>query len=124
MTATGAPLFHLALAGEWAEARASGTYDRSTVGRSLADEGFIHCSFAEQVPATADRYYSGRHDVVLLRIDPALLGDADVVVEEASGTGEAFPHVYGPIPVAAVLSARPVPVDDDGRLLVSDLLDS
>jgi uncharacterized protein (DUF952 family) len=118
----GAPLYHLALAAEWERARAAGAYDRSTIGRSLAEEGFIHCSFASQVPATADRFYRGRDDVVLLRIDPDLL-DADVRVEEVPGAGEAFPHLYGPLPVGAVAWARPVPLDGDGGLDLSGLLD-
>ena len=65
---------HLAVAGEWERARSAGTYDRSTIDTSLAEEGFIHCSFPDQVQATADRYYRGRDDIVLLRIDPARLG--------------------------------------------------
>jgi uncharacterized protein (DUF952 family) len=78
----------------------------STRGRSLADEGFVHCSFAEQVDATADRYYGDADDVVVLRIDPDRLPGA-VVVEDIGGAGVAFPHVYGPIPIAAVVDARP-----------------
>ncbi|HAS12667.1 MAG TPA: DUF952 domain-containing protein [Acidimicrobiaceae bacterium] len=108
------PLLHLAVAGEWERARARGTYERSTIDTSLEEEGFIHCSFPEQVQATADRYYRGRDDIVLLRVDPDLLG-VDVVVEEAR-SGERFPHVYGPIPVEAVTSAEPVPMGPDGRL--------
>lgn len=110
------PLFHLALGGEWAAAVDSGVYDRSTVGRSLAEEGFIHCSFAEQVRGTADRYYRGRHDVVLLRISPARLG-REVRVEPVPG-GDRFPHVYGPIPVGAVERAEPLRVGPDGRLVL------
>lgn len=109
------PLYHLALAPEWAAALVTGTYERSTIDRSLAEEGFIHCSFAEQVQATADRYYRGRDDVVLLTIDAARL-DAEVRVEEAPGTGRSFPHVYGPVPVEAVVDARPVRPGVDGRL--------
>ena len=108
------PLLHLAVAGEWERAEVTGTYERSTIDTSLAEEGFIHCSFPDQVQATADRYYRGRDDIVLLRIDPDRLG-ADVVVEEAR-SGEQFPHVYGPIPVAAVTSVEPVPMGPDGRL--------
>jgi uncharacterized protein (DUF952 family) len=93
---------------------AAGTYERSTIDTSLEEEGFIHCSFPEQVQATADRYYRGRDDIVLLRIDPDRLG-VEVVVEEAR-SGERFPHVYGPIPVDAVTSAQPVPMGPDGRL--------
>lgn len=114
-------LYHLALAGAWDDAQAPGVYERSTIERSLAEEGFIHCSFADQVQRTADRYYRGRDDVVLLRIDPELLG-AEVRVEAAASTGEGFPHVYGPVPVAAVVSAVPVPLGADGRLALSGLV--
>jgi glutathione S-transferase len=108
------PLLHLAVATEWERAEAAGTYERSTIDTSLEEEGYIHCSFPEQVQATADRYYRGRDDIVLLRIDPARLG-VEVVVEEAR-SGEGFPHVYGPIPVDAVTAAQPVPMGPDGRL--------
>ena len=113
-------LFHLALADEWATALAAGHYDRSTVGVSLAEEGYIHASFAEQVPATAARFYANRTDVVLLRIDPDRL-DVEVRVEDLHGTGEAFPHLYGPLPVDAVVSADPVAYRD-GRHHLDDLL--
>jgi glutathione S-transferase len=102
-------IYHLALGAEWREAQAGGQdYRRSTVGRSLEDEGFIHCSFAHQVRATADRYYAGLSDVVLLVIDPSRL-DAEVRVETPEGAHEAFPHIYGPIPVDAVVEVRAAP---------------
>jgi len=107
----GRTLYHLALAGDWAE---PGDYTMSTIGRSLADEGFVHCSFADQVQRTADRFYRGRADVVLLVIDSDRL-TSPVRVEDAGG-GESFPHVYGPITRDAVLQAMPVPLLEDGRL--------
>jgi glutathione S-transferase len=116
-------LYHLAIADEWEAARASGgPYERSTIGRSLADEGFIHCSFAGQVQGVADRFYGGRTDVVLLVVDPARL-DGEVRVEDVVGAGEAFPHLYGPLPLGAVVRVVAVPVDADGRLAVTALLD-
>ena len=99
-------ILHLALAGEWDEAVArGGPYDRSTIGRSLADEGFIHCSFEHQVAATAERFYAGRDDVVVLHVDPDRL-DHEVRVEDLVGSGEAFPHLYGPLPVEAVVAVH------------------
>ena len=110
-------IFHLALGDEWRSALAEGrSYERSTIDRSLAEEGFIHCSTAEQVQATADRYYRGRTDVVLLTIDIGAV--ADIVRFEPSGD-QPFPHLYGPLPLTAVVAAEPVASDADGRLMIS-----
>lgn len=110
-----ATIFHIALASAWARAQTQGAYTTSTLGQSLADVGFIHASRGDQWPAVRDRFYAGvREPLVLLQIDTDLL---DVpVVEEQGGpdTAETFPHIYGPLPAAAVvkaipLSASPVP---------------
>ena len=91
---------------DWATAQQTGPYTASTRGRMLAEEGYIHCSFAEQVTATATRFSGDVEKVVLLEIDPGRL--SSVVGSEAlAGSGEAFPHVYGPIDVGAVVSATP-----------------
>jgi uncharacterized protein (DUF952 family) len=108
----GERLYHLALAQDWETG--SRAYEMSTLGRSLADEGFIHCSFAHQVQGVADRFYRARPDVVLLEMDRDAL--TSPVQVESLGTPEAFPHVYGPINRAAVLRATPVPLLPDGRL--------
>ena len=102
------PLYHLAMADDWAEASAAGRYTASTRGRRLDEEGFIHCSFAHQVVATAGRFYGDTDDVVLLRLDTDRLS-SPVVVEDLIGSGESFPHVYGPIELVAVLDATPWP---------------
>jgi uncharacterized protein (DUF952 family) len=99
------PLFHIALPADWQNAQATGIYAMSTRGVTLADEGFIHCSRRHQVEATANRFYGDVTELVLLTIDEARL-DAPVVDEDLYGTGETFPHVYGPIPVAMVVDAR------------------
>jgi uncharacterized protein (DUF952 family) len=112
-------LYHLALTKDWASS-ADADYEASTLGRSLADQGFIHCSFKHQVQRIADRLYRGRTDVLLLEIDPARLV-APVRVESLDGT-EAFPHIYGPLNRNAVIRARPVPVLDDGRLDLQEML--
>ena len=101
-------IYHLALADEWQGALASGgSYERSTVGKSLAQEGFIHCSFAYQVGQTARRFYSGRNDTVLLTIDRARVRGI-VRIEQLDGAPMPFPHLYGPLPVDAVIGARPL----------------
>ena len=99
-------LFHIVAAARWRQAVADGTYAPA----SLADEGFVHCSFAGQVAATARRWYAGVPDLVVVEIDPAGL---DVRVEQVR-PGEAFPHVYGAIPVSAAVAVRPLSDFRDG----------
>ena len=110
------PIYHLALREEWEEAVTSGSdYRRSTLGASLDEVGFIHCSFAGQVQRIADLVYRGRTDVLLLVIDPTLVG-VEVRVENLEGGEDGFPHLYGPLPVDAVVRVEPVGVGRDGKL--------
>ena len=109
-------LWHLAEPGVWAAAEQGGSYTGSTKGRSLAEEGFVHCSFVDQLPKVAAAIYAGTPELVLLQIDPALLGTSTVQVEPVPGTSEEFPHVYGPIPTAAITAVSSVQVDEAGRL--------
>jgi len=94
-------LFHITTIQDWDAAQARGRYEAP----SLTDEGFIHCSTSAQVVATANRFYAGREDLVLLTIDPRQLA-AEVRYENTMGGDELFPHVYGSIELAAVTNAR------------------
>jgi uncharacterized protein (DUF952 family) len=80
---------------------------------SLSVEGFIHCSFANQVARSANRFYADAPDLLLLHIDPDAL--ASPLRTEAAGTGELFPHVYGPINRAAVVAAETLKRGPDGE---------
>jgi uncharacterized protein (DUF952 family) len=113
-------LFHLAVAEEWEEARSrGGPYRRSTLGVSLEEQGFIHCSFPGQLQAVADAVFAGRDDVVLLAIDRGRL-NAEMRVEATDAGGERFPHIYGPLDLDAVIDSVPVPLGPDGRLDVAE----
>ena len=116
-----AVIYHLALAADWEEAKRVGEYRVSTLGRTLDDEGFIHCSFRHQVQAIADLVYRGRDDVALLVVAVRSL-EAEVRVEGLGGTGEEFPHIFGPLPVACVLEVHVLRRAFDGRLEVEAAL--
>lgn len=83
---------------EWDAAVIRGAYAGSAV--DLAD-GFIHLSTADQLEETARKHYAGRHDLTLLTVDLAKLGES--VVWEPSRAGALFPHIYGPLPAHAVV---------------------
>jgi glutathione S-transferase len=98
-------------------------YRRSTLGKSLDEVGFIHCSFASQVGIIADLVYQGRRDVLLLTIDP-LKVQASILSENLEGGEDTLPHIYGELPIEAVVRADQVPVDIDGNLIMTDLVSS
>jgi uncharacterized protein (DUF952 family) len=99
-------LYHLALARDWDPALRVGEYSVSTLGRSLADEGFIHLSRADQWAGVRERFYSAVPEpLVLLVIDPEKL-TAEVRDDAVPGLDETFPHLYGPLAVDAVVEVR------------------
>ncbi|MCP9820875.1 DUF952 domain-containing protein [Synechococcus sp. Cruz-9H2] len=104
-------LYHLALAPEWRAGRSEGVYRRSSRGLSLEEVGFIHASHSHQLEATHRRFYADAADVLLLTIDAGRLAASGIAVveEPAPGSGELFPHIRGPLPLAAVLAWEPFP---------------
>ena len=104
-------IYKLLPAAEWAEAETRGGYDGSAVDRR---DGFVHLSARDQVVETAARHFADESDLVLLTVDPDRLG-AELRWEPSRG-GALFPHLYGPLPVSAVLAVAPIP----GQLPVSD----
>jgi uncharacterized protein (DUF952 family) len=90
---------------------------------SLETEGFVHCSDFGTVHLPANQIFAGRTDLVLLEIDPTRL---DVPLRWEPGVppapnGAWFPHVYGPIPPAAVVAVHDFPPGPDGFVLPDSL---
>jgi uncharacterized protein (DUF952 family) len=97
-------LYHLATGPDWDRYRGDG----QIAPPSLVDEGFVHCSWGRQVPGTVEKHFASETHLLALALDPAALGDLRLVEEDSYGSGHAFPHVYGPIPCAAVRAVVPL----------------
>jgi uncharacterized protein (DUF952 family) len=102
--------FHITSRTESDEALRSGEYVPKTYG---ADR-FIHCSYADQLTRVADHISHGRSDLVVLEIDRTVLS-CDVVDENLDGGAELFPHIYGRLPMSAVVRIHDFPCRSDGR---------
>lgn len=76
-------------------------------------DGFIHCSYLEQVVRVANARYRGRSNLVLLEIEPEKV-DAPIVDENLEGGSEVFPHIYGPLPSTAVVAVHELSCGKDG----------
>ena len=102
-------LYHITTCSEAEVAQDSGEF----APKAFGDEGFIHCSHRQQVTAVANRLFCGRSDLVLLEINPAHVAH-DIVEENLEGGEELFPHIYGRLPMAALVRVHPFPCGDDG----------
>jgi uncharacterized protein (DUF952 family) len=97
-----AVLVHLCPTDDWSAARVRGELRPE----SLTSAGFIHLSTPDQVHLPANRLYRGREDLVLLHIDPTRL-DSPIRWELGVATDPEsmlFPHLYGALPIDAVIS--------------------
>jgi uncharacterized protein (DUF952 family) len=105
-------IYHFCPRADWAAAETAGRYTAD----SLATQGYIHCSPADHLHVAATQRARGRTDLLVLAIDESLLGDATVWEEgdPPHPDGNLFPHVYGPIPVGAVVTVRALPPRPDG----------
>lgn len=105
-------ILHFCPRSAWEAARTAGAYAADT----LASEGFIHCSTADQVHVPANALARGRTGLVLLEVDETRLPEPPRWESDPSDPqAMAFPHVYGPIPVAAVVAVHDFPPGADGR---------
>ena len=104
-----ARIYHITAGDVWRHAQATGAYTPET----YADDGFIHCSYPRQIVAVANAKFRGHHGLVLLSIDRSQLL-CQVVDENDAGGSDLFPHIYGPIPAAAVAEVIPFPCQADG----------
>ncbi len=109
-------IYKIFRAPEWEELQAAGETRGAPV--DLAD-GFIHFSTAEQAQETARRHFAGAEGLILAAIDTELL--AQPVTWEKSRGGADFPHLYGVLPRAAVVWARPLPLVDGAHVFPAEM---
>jgi uncharacterized protein (DUF952 family) len=104
-------IYKICPAALWRAAERAGMFDGSDVDRR---DGFIHFSTAAQAAETAARHFAGERDLVLVAVDAAALGDR--LRWEPSRGGALFPHLYGPLDLAAVRRVDPLPLGPDGHV--------
>lgn len=93
----------------WRDAEAKGSFRGAPV--DLAD-GFIHFSTADQLRETARRHFAGRDGLLLVKVDAQAI--AGHLRWEPSRGGALFPHLYGDLPLGAVIRVEPLPLRPDG----------
>ena len=94
-------IYHVVTEANWQNTLKQGFYE----AESLAKEGFIHTSKAEQVAGVLERYYQNQNNLLLLHIDETKL-TAPLKYELAPSVNEEFPHIYGRLNLDAVVKVE------------------
>lgn len=103
-------IYHLCRKADWQAATAKGVYEGSEQDRA---DGFLHFSTSDQIEESAARHRTGEPDLMLLAADAYLLKDS--LRWEPAASGELFPHLYGTLPLSAILEAIPLSLGPDGQ---------
>ena len=93
----------------WQQAERAGVFKGAAI--DLAD-GYIHFSTAAQAEETAAKHFAGQNGLVLVSVDAERLGES--LKWEPSRGGALFPHLYGDLPLTAVMRVDPLPLGPDG----------
>ena len=103
MTDTDRPAtaFKVLTADQWAQFQEDGVFHGAPV--DLAD-GYIHLSAADQLHGTLTKHFAGQSRLVIAEVDLGALGET--VIWEVSRGDALFPHIYGPLPMAAVVGVQ------------------
>jgi uncharacterized protein (DUF952 family) len=101
----------------WREAERAGAFHGSPVDRR---DGYIHFSIAGQVVETAAKHFAGEHDLFLVAVEAAALGER--LKWEPSRGGVLFPHLYGALCLSAVRQVDALRLGPDGRHVFPELL--
>jgi uncharacterized protein (DUF952 family) len=118
-------ILHISSRKQWIAATRTGQY----LDPSLDTEGFIHASTLKQVLPVASSFYKGQSGLVLLEIDPKRL-TSELRWEPPTGggpppgvpEGDAFPHIYGPINLDAIIQVLDFEPDENGEFLLPSSL--
>lgn len=110
MTDRPARIFKIASPEDWGAALLSGAYTGSADDRR---DGFIHFSTAGQTLGTLFKHFANDTRLVFAAIDAQALGTA--LKWEKSRGGEDFPHLYGDLPMSAVIEAHLLTRGADGE---------
>mgnify|MGYP001045592314 FL=1 len=93
-------IYHITTVQEWEIYQLTG----EVAPDSLFTEGFIHCSRAEQVPDTIERFFSEVDEIMILELDRDALGDS--VKDEESSDHGVFPHIYRAVEIDEIVASH------------------
>ena len=93
-------IYHIVLPDFWEKFKDEYEYE----AESLHSEGFIHCSYRNQLDEVLERYYKNAGKVLILHINLHFL--TAKFIAEPSTNREIYPHIYGKINKSAIVAVE------------------
>ena len=93
-------IYHIVLPDFWEKFKDEYEYE----AESLRSEGFIHCSYRNQLDEVLERYYKNVGKVLILHINLHFL--TAKFIAEPSTNREIYPHIYGKINKSAIVDVE------------------
>ena len=93
-------IYHIVLPDFWEKFKDEYEYE----AESLRSEGFIHCSYRNQLDEVLERYYKNAGKVLILHINLHFL--TAKFIAEPSTNREIYPHIYGKINKSAIVDVE------------------
>lgn len=88
--------------------------------KSIEREGYIHCSFEDQILKVAETFYKEQKNLLILCINEKKI-DCEVKIEDLFNLNEKYPHVYGSLPIRSIEKVVELNIDSDGNFIKPDL---
>jgi len=95
-------IYHIVMPEIWEKFKNKDFFESET----LESEGFIHCSFREQLESVLQRYYKDVERILILEIDSEKLKSK--LIAEPSTNNEIYPHIYGEINCDAIVGIEEI----------------
>lgn len=96
-------IYHITTIGNWNKFKKKDYFS----AESLKTDGFIHCSYKNQIIKVAEYLFSGQQDLIILRIDELKLA-VDLISEDLYELNEKYPHIYGKVNLNSILNTEPL----------------
>ena len=108
-------IYHIVHKEDWKKSMDENSY----TPESLSQEGFIHCSPAEKISGTLNKFFKGKKDLILISIDESKV-HTDVIWEDLYGHNFEFPHIYGKLNLNSVTEVTDIKTAADGSFILPD----
>jgi uncharacterized protein (DUF952 family) len=109
-------IYHILKKDKWKSFKGKRHY----FSNSLEREGFIHCSFDDQLLKVANTLFRGNDDLLVLCIEETNITSI-IKFEDLYNLREDYPHVYGEIPISSIVKVVELKWDKFDGFILPDL---